>query len=468
MDAERVEVLKGPQGTLYGMNSTGGAINYIAKKPTDRFEAGVDYTYGRFDNNDIEGYISGPVVNGLDMRLAVRVNESGPWQKSYAPQAPQTIGGEDFVNGRISALWKPTDTFKSLLTLNAWRDRGYTQEGQYYAFAALSPTPASFLSAPMMAFPAAPHNDRAADFNSCVNTSPFNPIIGQASGAQWLTPLGTLISEGPGSAVRAGGQPAVCEQPRKDNTYYSVALRMDKELPSALTLTSLTSYQHFDRHQPMDLSGMPYELYQAQEYGYTSTFYQELRLSGEFGSKGHWLVGANYAKDHSLDYFMEISGASSYAPMILYNDGTPAALADLSAGSPNSPFGVFTPHVGALGTGTDRPNNEQRTSTYAIYLNGDYPILESLDFQAGARFTQENKEARHLRVRWRRWVLRRPAVRVADRPRQHQPLLARPRRLRDRRLCGAKLQSTSRGLCAAPGPEQRVLEGGAELDAPAG
>ena len=53
LDLQRVEVLKGPQGTLFGENTTGGAINYIANKPEDQFDAGIDATYGRFDDVDI-------------------------------------------------------------------------------------------------------------------------------------------------------------------------------------------------------------------------------------------------------------------------------------------------------------------------------------------------------------------------------------------------------------------------------
>jgi outer membrane receptor protein involved in Fe transport len=116
LDLERVEVLKGPQGTLFGENATGGAINYIARKPTDAFEAGVDVNWGRFNDTDVTGYVSGQVLKGLDLRAALRINESDAWQKGYAQQSGQTIGGKDFINGRISAQWKPTDNFRALLT----------------------------------------------------------------------------------------------------------------------------------------------------------------------------------------------------------------------------------------------------------------------------------------------------------------------------------------------------------------
>ncbi len=139
LDLQRVEVLKGPQGTLFGNNATGGAINYIANKPTDTFQAGGDFSYGNFSDTKFNGYISGPIVEGLDGRIAIQTHNSGAWQKGYGPQSGQSIGGSDFLNGRISLLWKPTDRFKALLTVNGWQDKSYNQMGQLYGLAELSP-----------------------------------------------------------------------------------------------------------------------------------------------------------------------------------------------------------------------------------------------------------------------------------------------------------------------------------------
>src|SRR5712672_262533 len=75
LDVERVEVLKGPQGTLFGQNSTGGAINFIANKPTPDLHYGGDLSYGRFNDLDVQGFVSGPLFKDVTARLALRTEQ---------------------------------------------------------------------------------------------------------------------------------------------------------------------------------------------------------------------------------------------------------------------------------------------------------------------------------------------------------------------------------------------------------
>ncbi|HWA61935.1 MAG TPA: TonB-dependent receptor [Caulobacteraceae bacterium] len=377
LDLQRVEVLKGPQGTLFGENATGGAINYVANKPSDSFDAGVDASYGRFNDADISGFVSGPVANGLDVRLAGRINESGPWQNGYAQQQGQTFGGKDFINGRLSVQWKPTDKFKALLTLNSWLDRGWTQMGQLYGIAELSPL--APLAPAIANYPLAPHNDQAAGWNSCVNNSPFDPIANQQLGHVEANLNPTMAgapaeSMGPGSVVQAGGQPTSCEPARKHNTYFSAALRMDYELGAGMTVTSLTSVQRFSRHQGIDGAGMAIQDYQSIQHGKITSIYQELRLSGNFGGKGNWIIGGNYEHDSTWDQFLQTYNASTASPTLFaYN------------------LNLDPPVDVGLPLGPTKPTDTQTTDTYAVFAHAEYPILPTVTLLGGVRYTREDK-----------------------------------------------------------------------------
>jgi len=427
LDLQRVEVLKGPQGTLFGENATGGAINYIANKPVDHFDAGINASYGRFDNADISGFINAPITDTLAVRLAGRINDSGAWQQGYALNQGQEIGGQDFLNGRFSVLWKPTPKLRALVTLNGWQDKGYTQMGQLFGIAELSPL--APLSPTIANYPLAAHNDQAAGWNQCVNVSPFDPIANQSAGVTYNTipnpgpgaiPNGPAESMGPGSVVQAGGQPTDCTAPRKNNTYFDGTLRLDYDLNGDLTFTSLTSVQKFSRDAAIDGSGMAVQDYQSLQHGKIESVYQEFRFTGKFWGKGNWILGANYEFDHTWDQFLQTYNASSASPTIFLNPnflGTclnvpGASFCPTTANATNTtgktetfpspspginyvvPPGGLLPILygnSAIVLGPTRPTDVQTTDQAAVYGNVEYPIIPTLTAEAGIRFTQDNK-----------------------------------------------------------------------------
>ncbi|WP_235589641.1 TonB-dependent receptor plug domain-containing protein [Sphingobium herbicidovorans] len=130
-DLDRLEVLKGPQGTLFGQNSTGGAINYIAAKPTSDLSAGGSLSYGRFDTVELEGFLSGPLTNTLRVRLAGRVARGDEWQKSHTRD--DRLGKKDTKAIRFLADWKPSERLSFELNLNAWQNKSDPQAPQAIA-----------------------------------------------------------------------------------------------------------------------------------------------------------------------------------------------------------------------------------------------------------------------------------------------------------------------------------------------
>ena len=83
-DLDRVEILKGPQGTLYGRNATGGLVHYISRRPTDVMTGSALIQYGSFDDVVLEGAVSGPVSDTVRARFAGRYNANNGWQTNQA------------------------------------------------------------------------------------------------------------------------------------------------------------------------------------------------------------------------------------------------------------------------------------------------------------------------------------------------------------------------------------------------
>ncbi|MDR3507108.1 MAG: TonB-dependent receptor plug domain-containing protein, partial [Caulobacteraceae bacterium] len=115
-DLQRVEVLKGPQGTLYGRNSSGGAINFISNKPTDYFTADLHAEYSSFNTFNVLAAVGGPIAPGLTGRIAIVKNDS----EGYTTNA-LTGNKENGANNaafRAMLEYKPNDQLKVLFNVH--------------------------------------------------------------------------------------------------------------------------------------------------------------------------------------------------------------------------------------------------------------------------------------------------------------------------------------------------------------
>ena len=124
-DLDRVEVLRGPQGTLYGHSATGGAINVITNKPTDEFDASGSGEIGNFNARRGMGVLNVPLIGStLDVRVAVNYNVRDGYLNPVlgntftVSNTARPVGDENNRAARVSALWKPSDTVSLLLTEN--------------------------------------------------------------------------------------------------------------------------------------------------------------------------------------------------------------------------------------------------------------------------------------------------------------------------------------------------------------
>ena len=268
LDLERVEVLKGPQGILFGQNSTGGAVNYIAARPTNTFAAGGDVTYERFGKIDAGGFVSGPISDTLHARVAVRAIQGGAWQYSIT-RPDDRLGDTRELLGRLLLDWDPAERLKVSLNFNGNQNQSDTQVRQLEKVA---PTVPAHVDPALLTEPLATDNAREADWT-------------------------------PGVANRV------------NDDFYQSALRADYDLTESIKLTDLTSYAHQKVHHQEDQDSTPLPLINDIDFGVVNSFNQELRVSSD-SKLLHWVLGANYEHDRIADTrFVNYDGSSGVHPI---------------------------------------------------------------------------------------------------------------------------------------------------------
>lgn len=292
LDLSRVEVLKGPQGILFGQNATGGAINYIAAKPTESFTAGLEASYGRFSTFQAEGYLSGPLSPTLSARVAVRTEQSGPWQKSYTQDLE--LGRQDFTAFRALLDWEPDSNFNAQLRFSGFVDKSENQATQFLTVdpSANAAVLGAFVPS-ILTYPVAPEKARAADW----------------SGGQAL---------------------------KRDNVMLEGALRLEYFASDVLKLTSLTSYADYDEQSLADYDGLSLRNNQIDSNTRLHSFNQEIRASGAFDEgRLNYVIGGNYEKSRideaTLLSLPESSGAYAIGALVqaaipILSDATPTNL----------------------------------------------------------------------------------------------------------------------------------------------
>jgi len=255
-DLERIEVVKGPQGTLYGRNASAGALNLISARPTTELSGYIEGEIGNLGNQRLAGAVSGEIAPGLSMRAAGQIVD----RSGYLSDG---TSDEKLQSGRVSALFEPSSDFS--LGLSAT----YAHQGG--------------LGAGPVLLPAVDVNDRfigASDPRSHALYDELNPS---------------------GSAIRPGNDIFL------DNETWLLSANMDWRFTDGAKLTILPGYVYARNHSRHYVPGIPYDQLQVSKQ--TSL---EARISSDNDSAFQWVVGGYYAyEDTTDDTAYAINGAVS-------------------------------------------------------------------------------------------------------------------------------------------------------------
>lgn len=362
---ERVEVLRGPQSTLFGKNVSAGAISITTKLPTFDWSGNVEASYGNYDQMLFKGTLSGPLSDNVAFRVSGSANKRDGYYTNIVDGTDQNERNRWALRGQL--LWEASDA----LTFRVIGDYNKLDENCCGAVTLLNGPATQVIAAP----------------------PPFG--------------LGEEISDGTDPFSR---NVAVDTETNNKLTGKGISLQADWELGDGFAqLTSITAYreQSDTANTDVDFSGA--DLAQNPQDRKYETFTQEIRLSSVGDNRFDWMIGAFYFNEDvflqrdvifgaqeraNIDLLLQASGSSilefegaSQVAYALTTDPMTAVFPTLGPIQP-VPFGAsFTPGTGVFGT--YNMDNE----SYSFFGQADFEITDRLTISGGISYIDDSKSA---------------------------------------------------------------------------
>lgn len=379
-EVERVEVLRGPQGTLFGRNASAGLIHVITKEPEFNFRAYGAAMVGNYDYRRLEGGVTGPLTDNLAGKLEVIHEQRDGFYTDV--NTGDTINDRDrtFVRGQL--LYQPTETLSARLIAD-YSERSEACCGAVFATDAISPGSSALLN------PAT------------------NPVIGVMAKVAGVSLDAIYPSLADPYARRVAISPGTSfEGVTKD---WGLSLELTADVGSA-ELTSITAYRSYKNSQNADVEYNFLDILKITKGDngrQFDTFSQELRLQGEaFSSRLDWLVGGYYGRE-DLTAASTLKFGSHYGAFTscLIVNGISTALMSVSqpgclTGTGRAALGGnASPTVKALdllysisNVGDDGSRYEQQAESAALFTHNIIHLTPTLDLTLGLRYTRETKD----------------------------------------------------------------------------
>ncbi len=366
-DLDRVEILKGPQGTLFGRNATGGLVHFVTKKPTEETEGFIDQTLGSYGQVRLEGALGGSLSDAVTGRFSFIYKTHDEILENDYPNRfvtldgnPQPQGGEDTFNDNTYAVrgqvnFEVTDNINWLFQASY----SHTKEG----------------TSPFLELPTVPIFDAAGNHVGTIKASPTETREAILPDG---TPTDHPLSFDADLLRPAGGNlygPSCSEEDRKNLTCamdfafsdlnrtesYGFTSNLTWDISDSIVFTSISDFKSFEKFQGLPADGGPASTINVLFESEAETFSQEFRLNGST-EKTRWVTGLYYL-NVDLTANSAITADENY---------------------------LFVPLVGV--PWEDAAITELETNSLSVFGQVEYDFVESWTFIAGLRLIQENKD----------------------------------------------------------------------------
>jgi iron complex outermembrane receptor protein len=340
-DVQRVEVLRGPQGTLFGRNATGGLIHYISEKPNFDSDGYVTATGGNYGTIESEGAVNLPVND----QIATRASFATTYHDGYIDNLiGHAVNDENLFAGRVQILYKPNDQAEILLKIHGLTDSNETAGNYTWAASHPDATGRGYFIGP---------NSTA----NCPNVSAAGNLLGCTPGSDV------------GGYVNPSSDPFNQAEDRRgifNRTVFGTTLHVSWSF-DAFALTSVTDYLRLQKRYGEDSDISPNPLFNYDTFQHYHQLSEELHLNGNVGAL-KWIGGLYF-----LDYHTNNDELVGLAPVFGGPTSAPFSLTTQS----QSAFGQLEYDFASNWTGIAglRYTSDQKTFNYEYFAGSTTPMF---------------------------------------------------------------------------------------------